>query len=97
MTTSQALRRFVLPQAIPEALPNLCNNLTASVKSSALAFTISVVDMLNGALLAATHNYRYSEAYCAAAVLYWVLCFAIERSVGVLEKRVGTHTEGARL
>ncbi|TXK83872.1 amino acid ABC transporter permease [Paenibacillus sp. N3.4] len=97
MTTTQGLMRFVFPQAIPKALPNLCNNLTATVKSASLAFTISVVDLLNGALLYASSNYKYLEAYVAAAILYWLLCYLIDKTLQWLEKRFNLQAERTTL
>ncbi|MEK8132249.1 amino acid ABC transporter permease [Paenibacillus filicis] len=97
MSTFQGLRRAVFPQALPKALPNLCNNLTATIKSASLAFTISVVDLLNGALLYASSNYKYLEAYIAAAILYWLLCYGIDKSLQLLERRVNLKTERTSL
>lgn len=90
MSIPQALRRIVFPQIMVEAMPNLCNNLTATIKLSSMAFTISVIDMLNGALIYA-HNtsYSYLEAYLASAVLYWSLSFGVERLFILAEKIMG--------
>jgi len=79
MTNFQAIHRILLPQIMKEALPNLCNNYTASVKLSAIAFTISVVDMLNGALIETYKNLSYLECYLGIAILYWCLVFCVER------------------
>lgn len=87
LTKIQTLRRIILPQAIPVAIPMLCSNLIGLVKGSSLVFMISVTDLLNGALITANSNYKFLEAYVAAAIVYWVLCIVIERVFYSLEKK----------
>jgi L-cystine transport system permease protein len=91
LTKAQALRRIVLPQALPVAVPMLCSTFIGLVKGSSLAFMISVTDLLNAALITATGNYKFLEAYVAAALVYWAICIAIERSSYFLEKRLTTY------
>ena len=79
MSNFQAVRRILFPQIMKAAVPNLCNNYTASIKLSAIAFVISVVDMLNGALIETYKTYSYLECYLGVAVLYWVLVFLVEK------------------
>jgi L-cystine transport system permease protein len=86
LTKPQVLRRIVLPQAIPVSLPMMCNILTALTKAAALASMVAVVDVMNAAVITATTNYRFLEAYVAAAIVYWVLCLVIERIFSTLEK-----------
>jgi L-cystine transport system permease protein len=88
LTRTQTLIRIVLPQALPVAVPMLCSTFIGLVKGSSLAFMVSVTDLLNAALITATANYRFLEAYVAAAVVYWIICIVIERSGFYLEKRL---------
>ena len=88
LTRLQALRRIILPQAFPVAAPVLCNNFIGLIKGSSLAFIISVTDLMNGALITATSNYKYLEAYVASAIVYWAICIMIEKASVVLEKRL---------
>jgi len=87
LSAGQTLRRIVLPQALPVSLPMVCNILVALVKAAAIASLVGVIDVMNGAVIAATGNYRFLEAYAAAALVYWALCFTIERFFKALEKR----------
>lgn len=97
LTRIQALRRIILKQALPVAVPMLCSSLIGLIKGSSLAFMISVTDLLNGALITATANYRFLEAYIAAAIVYWVINFSIERIAALLEKRLKVYSrEGVR-
>lgn len=97
LTRFQALYRIILMQALPVAMPMLCSSLIGLIKGSSLAFMISVTDLLNGALITATANYRFLEAYIAAAIVYWIINLLIERLSQVLTIRLGVFSgEGLR-
>jgi L-cystine transport system permease protein len=83
----QLLKEVILPQAIPVALPMLCNVVTSITKATTLATMISVVDVLNGALIPATSSYRFFESYIAAALVYWMICVLIEMLFAFLKKK----------
>ncbi len=89
LTKLQTMRRIILPQSILVATPVLCNNLIALVKASSITYMITIMDIMNGALKAATKNYAYLEAYIAAAIIYWVICLSIEQLARALEIRMG--------
>ncbi len=80
MTGGQTMRRVILPQAMIVAIPNL-------LKSTSLAFTIGVMDMMGKAKVVAGNNMRYFEVYIGLALLYWPMCIIIEFIVHKLEKR----------
>jgi L-cystine transport system permease protein len=87
LTRLQALRRIVMPQAMIFAVPVLCNNFIGLIKGSSIVYVIEILDILGGAMTSAEINYRYLEAYIAAALIYWALCIAVERASWRLEKR----------
>jgi L-cystine transport system permease protein len=86
LTGWQTLRRIILPQVIPVAVPVLCNNLISFVKMSSLMFYIAVMDILNSTMIPATANYKFLEAYIAAALIYWGICLIIEQISKLLER-----------
>jgi L-cystine transport system permease protein len=86
LTKAQTLFRIVFPQALPASLPVVCNILIALTKAAALASMVSVVDVMSAAVITAGGNYRFLEAYVAAALIYWGLCLIIERGFLVLER-----------
>lgn len=94
MTTFQALRRIVFPQALAVSLPNLSNSVIGMLHGSTLAFTVSVVDINAKAQIVATTNWKFFEAYIAAAVIFWVLTIAIERLTALIEKRINLYNRG---
>lgn len=94
MTTLQALRRIILPQALAIGLPNLSNSIIGMLHGSTLAYTISVVEINAQAQIVAADNWKYFEAYAAAALLFWGLTVLIERISTRLETRINRFQRG---
>lgn len=94
MTTWEALRRIVLPQALAVSLPNLSNNVIGMLHGSTLAFTVSVVEINAQAEIVASTNWKFFEAYIAAAMLFWGMTIVIERGTHVLERRINHYNRG---
>ncbi|MDO7908014.1 amino acid ABC transporter permease [Paenibacillus sp. JX-17] len=94
MTSWQALRRIVFPQALAVSLPNLSNSVIGMLHGSTLAFTVSVVDINAKAQIVASTNWKFFEAYLAAAVIFWGLTLFIERITALLEKRINLYNRG---
>lgn len=94
MTTTQALRRIVLPQAFAVCLPNLSNHLIGMLHGTTLAFTVSVVEINAQAQIVASTNWKFLEAYIAAAILFWGMTILIERGTALLESRINTYNRG---
>jgi L-cystine transport system permease protein len=78
-TNSAMFLRIILPQMVPVSLPMTGNVCIGMIKAVAVATIIGVADILNTALMEATINYRYLEAYFAAALIYWGVCILVER------------------
>jgi len=97
MTKTQTLRRIVLPQIFPVVVPMLCSSLIGLFKGSSVAFLISVTDVMNGALISASGNYLFLEAYIAAAIVYWVICIIFERVSYMFEKHLKQYGKGVVL
>jgi L-cystine transport system permease protein len=94
MTTCDTYRRVIIPQALPVAVPILGNMFISFVKGSALVYMIGVVDLLDATKIEANINYRYLEAYIAAAIVYWAICVLIEKGTSLLSKRVNSFLKG---
>ncbi|MDR2447212.1 MAG: ABC transporter permease subunit [Treponema sp.] len=86
LTSFQVITRIALPQAIPVSLPIVCNIFIALTKAVALSSMVAVVDVMGAAVITVTSNYRFLEAYVAAAIVYWGICLAIESVFAALEK-----------
>lgn len=86
MTAFQMLRRVILPQALAVSLPNLCNSLIGILQGSSLAFFVGVTEMTTGANILGGNNWKYFEAFAAAALVYWGIAVVIEQVMLFLER-----------
>lgn len=94
MSWMTGFRRIVLPQAACYALAPLCNQFINLIKSTSILFCISVEELMAGAKIEGAASYRYLEIYCVAAVIYWVICFCVERIIGLASKRMMVFVKG---
>ncbi len=94
MTTAQALRRIIIPQAAVVAIPNLGNSFIALLKDTSLAFAASVPEIIGQAKIAAARSSKFFEAYIIAAVMYWLICILFEQLVILGERRLRRHERG---
>ena len=88
MTTTQSIIRIILPQALVVAVPNLANIFIGLIKGTSLAFAVKVIDIMAVAKIVSAEGYRFMEMYLGAALIYWIICFALEKLFAVMEKRL---------
>lgn len=81
-------RRVVLPRAIRMALPSYGNEIILMLKSSALAYTITLLDLTGVTRTIIARNYLAIEMYFTAGVIYLVLTFIFIQVWMRLEKRL---------
>ena len=79
MTTSQAMRRIILPQATRVALPSLMNYFIDMIKSTSLAFTLGVSEIMAKAQMEASSSFKFFEAFLAVALIYWGVVVILTR------------------
>ncbi|GHU04746.1 amino acid ABC transporter permease [Spirochaetia bacterium] len=91
MTTAQALRRIIVPQAFSIAIPPLANTLVSMLKDTSLVFTISIIDLMARARIVGARGYRFFEIYVVVSIIYWVLCTFLSRLFVMAEKRARRH------
>ncbi|KEQ18635.1 amino acid ABC transporter permease [Endozoicomonas numazuensis] len=73
MTQGQGMRRIIIPQAARVAFPGLMNNAIDLLKSTSLAFTLGVVEIMARAQMEAASSFRFFESYLSVALIYWVV------------------------
>lgn len=88
MNKFQTMKNIVLPQAIVTAIPTFGNTFVNMIKSTAMGFTIGVVELLARAKLGSTQSYCYLESYVAVGFVYWGIVAVIDFLQKRLEKRV---------
>ncbi len=88
MTYGQNLRFVILPQALRNMLPVLLTQTIILFQDTSLVYAIGAYDMLKGFEVAGKNFGRPIEAYLAAAVLYFVMCYALSWSVKRLHRKI---------
>jgi polar amino acid transport system permease protein len=88
MTTAQAMRRVILPQAVRRMLPALTNRGIEIFKMSTLASAVAYVELLQQGKLIASLNYNPIEAYTVIALIFFVLLYPLVQATYALERRL---------
>jgi polar amino acid transport system permease protein len=99
MSRWQTIRNIILPQALRLAIPAWSNEPVSLLKSTAVAFLIAVPELMARAKAAAAKTYDPISAYIAAAVIYLVVVFILDRGLKYLEQAVripGFEMEGKK-
>jgi putative amino-acid transport system permease protein len=88
MTRGQMMRRIILPQASRIAAPTLLNYFIDMIKSTSLAFTLGVTEMMGAAQKEAAGSFLYFEAFLVVAILYWIIVETLSVAQRRLELRL---------
>ena len=88
MTYGQNMRLVVLPQAFRNMLPVLLTQTIILFQDTSVVYAIGAYDMLKGFEVAGKNFGRPVEAYLAAAVLYFIICFTLSWFVKRLHKKI---------
>ena len=91
MSRKQAYIRIILPQALEAALPNICNTTISLLKSTSLAFMMSVKDITAIAKMKAAYGYNYIEAYLVIAFIYIIVCTIVQILFQLIERRISGY------
>lgn len=89
-----ARQRFIYitaPIAIRLSLPAYSNDVVSLMKSTALASTITLLDMMGIARTIVAETYAPYEIFISLMVIYLVLTWMIQRSFGWVEKRMSRY------
>ena len=89
MTQGKLLRRIILPQAARTAAPTLMNYFIDMIKSTSLAFTLGVTEMMGAAQKEAAGSFLYLEAFLVVALFYWVIVETLSVGQRRLESSLG--------
>lgn len=91
LTTSQAYRRIIIPQALVSAMPNLCTATINLIKATSLGYAISLQEITLKAKVEANFGYNYLEAYIDIFIVYLIICVAVEKLFKWSEKRLSRY------
>lgn len=82
------LRRIILPRAFRIALPAYSNEVILMLKGSALASTITLLDLTGMARTIIARTYMPIELFIAAGVFYLVIAAVLLQGLRLVEKRM---------
>lgn len=88
LRTSQIYRRIILPRAIRFAIPAYGNELILMLKASALASTITLLDLTGMARTVYAKNYLPVETFLTAGAFYLVITYALTWMIKIAEDRL---------
>lgn len=94
MTRLHSIRHVILPQSLPVAVPVVGSAFIGIIKGSSAAYLMGVIEMIQGTAMKTAGNYKYLEAYCAVALIYWLMTLLVERVTRWLEGWVRAHIRG---
>lgn len=88
MSSGQAMRIIVLPQAVVRMIPPLGNEFIALIKNSALVSLLTIHDLMHEGQKIIAVSYRSLETYLVVALVYLVLTTLITTILRRIENRL---------
>ncbi len=92
MSRLQAIQFIVLPQALRIAIPPWSNEASIVLKDSSLVYALGVPEILRRAQQLSATTQQPFVAYGTAALIYFVLVFAVNRGLDYLSERTKLPT-----
>ena len=89
-------QRFIYittPIAVRLATPAYSNDVISLMKSTALASTITVVDMTGIARTIVAETYAPYEIFLSLAIIYLMITWCIQKGFGAFERRMSRHVK----
>jgi glutamate/aspartate transport system permease protein len=88
LTTAQVYRYVLLPMAFRIILPPLTSEFLNTIKNTAVAITIGLVELTGEARSMQEFSFQVFEAFAAATVLYLLLNVVVVTAMRLLERSV---------
>jgi len=88
MTHGQCMRLIILPQAFRKMTPLLLQQSIILFQDTSLVYAIGAYDLLKGFETAGKNFGRPIESYLLAAVIYFIICYALSWLVKRLHKKI---------
>ncbi|WP_196161665.1 ABC transporter permease [Reinekea sp. G2M2-21] len=93
MSWGKRMKRIVLPSAFRRAIPAYSNEVIFMLHASAIASTVTIIDLLGAARDVYARYYAPFEAFISIGLIYLSLTFAILAVFKQLEKRLLGHLQ----
>ncbi len=96
MSAFTAYRLVILPRALSIILPAYSNEVIILMKGTALASTITLLELMGVSQLAASATYQPIQVFAIAGAIYYLLTLIITRVFRLLEARYNRYMIAAR-
>lgn len=91
MTSQQAMRHIILPQAVRRIVPPLGNEFIAMLKDTSLLICIGYAELTRQGQLIIASTFKPFEIWFAVAILYLIMTLTISQLVNYTERRLGVN------
>jgi glutamate/aspartate transport system permease protein len=88
MNYGQNMKLVILPQAFRNMLPVFLTQTIILFQDTSLVYAINASDLLKGLETAGKNYGRPVEAYLLAAIVYFIMCYALSRLVRIVQQKV---------
>jgi glutamate/aspartate transport system permease protein len=88
LTTAQTYRYVLLPMAFRIILPPLTSEFLNTIKNTAVAITIGLIELTGQARSMQEFSFQVFEAFTAATAMYLLINFIVVTGMRLLERRV---------
>jgi polar amino acid transport system permease protein len=93
MSTPQRFIYVTTPIAVRLAIPAYSNDFISMLKATALASTVTLLDMTGVARTLVAKTFAPYEIFIAAAMIYMVMTWFIQRGFGLFERRMSRYVK----
>jgi len=88
MSKWKIFRRVILPRAIRNSLPTFSGETVLLLKSTSLASTVTVTELMRVTSEAYAESFRFDECYISAAIIYIALSYILTRGFYFAERQL---------
>ncbi len=93
ISKSQRFIYITAPIAIRLSLPAYSNDIISMTKATALASTVTLLEMTGVARTLVAQTFAPYEIFISAAIIYMIMAWMIQRGFGLLEKRMSRYVK----
>lgn len=87
MSSSQVIRKVILPQAAIRMLPAVGSVVSTTIKDTAIATVIAVPELMKQSETVASQSYRPLEVYTFAMLIYFLILLPTTRGIDRIYRR----------
>ncbi len=95
ISKTQRFIYIISPIAIRLSLPAYSNDIISMTKATALASTVTLLDMTGVARTLVAQTFAPYEIFISAAIIYMVMAWMIQKGFGMAEKRMSRYLRAA--